>query len=229
MLPELLRRDWLLHRNTLVTVALIFTAFQVYFVLNADKVVLWIIFTAVYVSFVTVTPITRDDAFRANAWSCTLPVSRADLVRARYATAWLMVAGLFLLALAVAAGVPGSKLSGTLPSGADHLLLALAVVTAVLFLVMPFTIRFGFLGILIALTALQIGGAILFVVGRATGSLSHVEGNIAAIFRPLISGVAAAREALPRPLFLLAALLALGLVNWTGYRLALALFRRREL
>ncbi len=229
MLRRLLLRDWILHRRALVPVAAIFAAFQVYFVLNADKPRLWLVFTSIYVSFLTVVPFTRDDRFRSVAWSCTLPVSRSDLVRARYAGAWVLVAAVFLLAFALAALVPGSKLSGSLPADPEALLLAGAVVSIILLLLLPFTIRFGFLGIVIGLAALQILIAAAFVASKMTGRQDEVEGSVAAVFRPPIDGILAARESLGSPAFFLAAFLSLLLLNWAGYRLALALFRRREL
>jgi hypothetical protein len=42
-------------------------------------------------------------------------------------------------------------------------------------------------------------------------------------------GIAALRDALPAPVLFVAALLALTLVNWLAFRLAVHLFRRREL
>lgn len=229
MLRRLLLRDWILHRRAYVPIVAIFAAFQVYFVLNADKPRLWLVFTSVYISFLTVVPFTRDDRFRTVAWSCTLPVSRSDLVKARFAGAWVLVAAVFLVAFALAALVPGSKLSGVLPADPEALLLAGAVVSFILILLLPFTIRFGFLGIVIGLVALQILIAGSFVVSKATGRQDQVEGGVAAAFWPLIDGIVAARESLTPPWFFLAALLSLILLNWVGYRFALALFRRREL
>lgn len=229
MLRRLLLRDWILHRRALGPITAVFAAFQVYFVLNADKPRLWLVFTSVYISFLTVVPFTRDDKFRSVAWSCTLPVSRSDLVKARYAGAWILVAAVFLLAFALAALVPGSKLSGALPADPEALLLAGAVVSVILLLLLPFTIRFGFFGILIGLVALQILIAGTFVVSKLTGRQDRVEGGVASVFRPLIDGVAAARESLGPSAFFLAVLLSLVLLNWAGYRVALALFRRREL
>jgi hypothetical protein len=228
MLRRLLLRDWILHRNALVPIVAIFGAFQVYFVLNADKPRLWIIFTSIYVSFLTVVPFTRDDKFQSAAWSCTLPVCRADLVRARYAGAWVAVAGGFLVAFSVAVLLPRSKLRGVLPVNPESLLLAGAVVTVILLLVLPFTIRFGFVGLVIGLAALQILGGVTFVFSKALGRQDRVEGGVAAVFRPFIDGILAVRESLSPPGFFLAALVLLILLNWAGYRFALALFRRRE-
>jgi hypothetical protein len=228
MLPELLRRDWLLHRRALLTVIAIFAAFEVYLVLVVNHPRSWLVFTCIYVSFFAVVPMTRDDKFRAFAWSGTLPVTRADLVRARYLGSWVIVALAFLVALALAAFLPGSNLASVTPLDPGSLLIAATVITIIFFLVIPFTIRFGLMGVFIGLAVIQLLGAAILVVAVATGSMQHVEGGVAAIFRPPIAAVAAIRDSLPRAVFNVAALLALVLVNWVGYRLALALFRRRE-
>jgi len=228
MLLRLLQRDWFLHRRALLTFILIFSAFEVYFVLVANQPRTWLVMTCIYISFFVIVPMTRDDKFRALAWTGSLPVTRADLVRARYVGSWVIVALAFLTVLALAALLPGSKIAPAMPVDMRSLLLAATVITIILFLLIPFTIRFGLMGVFVGLAALQLIGAGLFVFAAATGSFEAVEGGIAAIFRPPIAAVVAIRESLPRAAFNLVALLVLVLINWVGYRLALALFRQRE-
>jgi hypothetical protein len=235
-MTELLRRDWIqlrrdliLHRRALVVAALIYAAFQVYFVIAVLHPTLWLVFTCVYLSFLTVIPLNRDDRFGTAAWLCTLPLSRAELVKGRYVTAWALAAGLLLAALGLAAFVPGSKLSATMFFDPDRLLLAAGIITFIIALLLPFTIRFGFMGVLVIAVVLQIVAAVTFVVAKATGSMDAVEGSIGSAFRALAAGVVALRQNLPAPVFQLAVLLVLVLVNWASYRLALALFRRQDL
>jgi hypothetical protein len=228
MLLRLLQRDWFLHRRALLTVILIFSAFEVYFVLVANHPRMWLVFTCIYISFFVIVPMTRDDKFRAFAWSRTLPVTRSDLVQARYVSSWVIVGGAFLSALALAAFLPGSKVAPALPLDPRSLLLAATVITIIFFLLIPFTIRFGLMGVFIGLAVLQLVGAGLFVFASLTASFDAVEGTIAGIFKPPIAAIAAIRSTLPSAAFNLVALLTLILINWVGYRLALALFRRRE-
>ncbi len=115
-----------------------------------------------------------------------------------------------------------------MPVDPRSLLLAATVITIIFFLLIPFTMRFGLMGVFIGLAALQLLGAGLFVFAAATGNFETVEGSVAAIFKPPIAAVAAIRESLPRAAFNVAALLMLVLINWLGYRLALALLRQRE-
>ncbi|MGD8867295.1 MAG: ABC-2 transporter permease [Gemmatimonadales bacterium] len=228
MLLEFLQRDWYLHRRALLMVILIFSAFEVYFVLVANHPRMWLVFTCIYISFFVIVPMTRDDKFRAHAWASTLPVTRADLVRSRYVASWVIVALAFLPAFALAAFLPGSKLASALPVDPRSLLLAATVITIIFFLVIPFTARFGLMGVFIGLAAIQLIGAGLFVFASATGSFEAVEGGVAAVFKPPIAAVAAIRNSLPSIAFNIMALLTLVLINWLGYRFALMLFRRRE-
>jgi len=224
-----LRRDLILHRRALLPAALIFAAFQVYFVIAIQHPTLWLVFTCVYLSFFTVIPPNRDDRFGATAWSCTLPLSRADVVRGRYVTGWALAAALFVTALALATFVPGSKIPPAVFMDPDRLLLAAAVATFIIALLLPFALRFGFIGVMLVAVALQIAAALLFVVAKITGGQNSVEGGIAAAFRALAAGVAALRATLSVPVFQLTLLLTLVLVNWLSYRFSVALFRRRDL
>jgi hypothetical protein len=225
----LFRRDWILHRRALLAAALIFAAFQVYFVIVANNPKLWLVFTCIYISFLTVIPLNREGKFRALAWSCTLPLTRANLARGRYVTAWTLASGLFLVAVVLAALVPGSKLSATMFLDPNYLLLAAAVTTFIIAQLLPFTIRFGLMGILIVLVVLQIFGALMFLTAEATGGVTIIEGGIGAAVRALADGAATLRETLSVPVFNLALLLALALVNWVSYNISVAIFRRREL
>jgi hypothetical protein len=229
MLLELLRRDWILHRQAMIPILAIFSAFQVWFLMSVERPRHWLVFTCIYVAFFTIVPFTRDDKFRANEWSCTLPVSRKDLVRARYVAAWLLFVGCLLLGLLLAALVPGSKVEPLSLMAPGEALWVLTVASVILLLLLPFTIRFGLLGVVIFLAALQILGAVLLVVGKSVGNQSEMEGGVRAGIRVIVSGVSALRETMPPAAFHAVWLLVLALVNWVGYRVALALFRRREL
>jgi hypothetical protein len=151
------------------------------------------------------------------------------VVRGRYVTAWALAAGLFVTALALATLVPGSKVPPAVFLDPDRLLLAATVITFIIALLLPFTIRFGFIGVMLVAVALQIAAAVLFVVAKLTGRQDSVEGGIGAAFRALAAGVAALRATLSVPVFQLGLVLTLVVVNWLSYRFSVALFRRRDL
>jgi hypothetical protein len=236
MTTELFRRDWILLRRDLILTwrvmlpsILFYTAFQVWIVREINHPTLWLVFICVYMTFLTVIPINVDDKAGTNAWSCTLPVTRADLVRGRYVTAWALIALMFTLAILVATFVPGSKLSAEMILNPNSLLLTMGIATFILAPLIPFTLKFGMMGVMLMLVVFQVLGAGLFVVARLTGAMDAVEGGIAAPFRVVIGGVTAFRDNLPALAFQLVVLAALVLVNAASYRFALAIFRRKEL
>jgi len=233
-MTELIRRDWIplrrdliLHRRTLLLVLLIYVVYQAWFVREFNNPTPWLVFNCIYLAFITVVPLTIDEKTGTLPWLCTLPVTRADLVRGRYVTAWAMVAGMYTVSLGLAAFVPGSDISPTWILEPDSLLLAAGITTFFVALMLPFTIRFGFTGVLLALVAAQVLGGVMLVVVMITGG--GAGGGISSMVGSLRHGIVALRETMSVPVFQLVLLVVLVLVNWTSYRASVALFRRREL
>jgi len=232
-MTELIRRDWIplrrdliLHRRTLLLVLLIYAVYQAWFVREVNNPTPWLVFNCIYLAFITVVPLTVDEKTGTLPWLCTLPLTRVDLVRGRYVTAWAMVAGMYTVSLGLAAFVPGSDISPVWMLKADSLLLAAGITTFIVAMLLPFTIRFGFMGVLLTLIVVQVFGGVMFVVVKITGG--GVGGGIASAFAGLRHGIVALRETLSVPVFQLALLALLVLVNWASYRASVALFRRRE-
>jgi hypothetical protein len=226
---SLLRRDMILHWRVMVPSILFYAAFQGWIVREINNPTLWLVFICVYMTFLTVIPINVDDKAGTYAWSCTLPVTRADLVRGRYVTAWALLALMLTLSIALAALMPGSKLTAGTVLNPDGLLLVLGIATFLLAPLIPFTLKFGMMGVMLMLVFFQVLAAALFVFAKATGTRDAVEGGVAAPFRVIIAGVTALHDYLPYLVFLVVVLAALALVNALSYRFALAIFRRKEL
>jgi ABC-type transport system involved in multi-copper enzyme maturation permease subunit len=204
----------------------IYTVYQAWFVREISHPTPWLVFNCLYLAFITVVPLTIDEKTETLPWLCTLPVTRADVVRGRYVTAWAMVAGLYVLSLGLAAIVPGSDISPLWMVQPDTLLLAASLTTFIVALLLPFTIRFGFTGVLLTLIAAQVLGGVMLVVAMATGG--RLGGGISAAVGLLREGILAARGSLGVLGFQLALLVVLLLVNWASYRASVWLFRRRE-
>ena len=230
MLHKLLLREWILIRRALLAIVGIYIAFQAYFVCRASSPRQYLIFAAIYAAFLALPIFLREDRFHATAWSCTLPVCRQDLVRARFLGAWIIVAGNLALALVLAGFMPGRKVQVAAVFEPATLFLAAAAVTIVLALMLPFAIRFGLLGVMIFLVGFQIiGSAVLLIAVNTRGSARTSKGILTGGIEALTDGLVSLRDLLSPPGFYLAVAAALILINWLGYRLAVALFRRREL
>lgn len=230
MLPKLLHREWVLNRTTLLLMAGIFGAFEIFSATSVDSARAWIVMATLYAAFLTVALFVREDKFRATAWTCTLPVTRVELVRARFVAAWLMVVVALSGATVLAAIVPGGSVPVVELLDLSTLLIVATVATLIFAWVLPFTIRFGMLGIMLFLVVGQLAGATLLLVGSTINRRSGGGGRpIRAALGAIGDGLVSIREVLSPPLFAVAVVLTLIAVNWLAYRFSAYLFGRREL
>jgi len=226
MLRRLWLRDVLLHGRALLISYGLFGAFQVYAVLRVHSPRAWMVFTGIYAATLTMVLFAREDKFGSNAWTCTLPVSRRQLVRARFIGAWLLVAAALGFGAILAAVLPGSQVRVPDLLEPDTLLLAATAISLALTLILPFLIRFGLLGLIVFLLAGQVlGTAMLFLALLVRSGGAGLRGAIAAVS----GAVHAFHAAVPPGLYELLVLGLLVAFNWAGYRLSARLFARREL
>jgi hypothetical protein len=225
----LVRRDWIMNRVSLLMAIFVFATFQVLFVqVPIELPYIWVFITCMWAAFLTLGPLGRDEKYRGAAWSCTLPVSRADLVGARYIGAWSLVGAAYLVALSIALVAPGSTVSIPFAINIDTLLVGATIVTIVLAFLLPSVIRFGMKGVLVLLLPVNILLPITFVVSKATGTQDSLEANFLAGLRALATLTTGIRDGISRPLFYILVVSLLFALNWASYRLAVALFLRRE-
>ena len=127
-------------------------------------------FAGIMMAFVPVMVVTREDKFKAMALGCSLPVSRETIVRARYVLAvGASILGI-LLALIVGSFAPGSRLSADVLFQPGVVFHALSVTTLVVAILLPFTLRFGAMGLIMVLVAFQALGIIALTLVKATQS-----------------------------------------------------------
>ena len=231
MLRKLLHREWILNRTNVALMFAIYAAFQIYMVISIDSTRPWVVMATLYAAFLTTALFVREDKFRSTWWACTLPVTRLELIRARYIAAWWMVVTAFIGSVLLAALVPGSNVIVSEIFNPWTLLIAAALTTGIFVWVLPFTIRFGMLWLMIFLIGGQIVGAGLLVLGRMINRGS----NAGTGGRPIRTALAAigdailgVREALTPVPFAIAVIVTLLVVNWLSYRFAAYMFRRRE-
>ena len=230
MLPKLLYREWILHRQVVALMFGIFGAYQIYAMMNMDSARGWVVFAAVYSAFLTAALFIREDKFRATGWTCILPIKRIELVRARFIASWVMVVAALGGATLLAAVLPGTKFPVSEIFDTSTLLIVAALTTLIFAWVLPFSIRFGMVGIMIFLVGAQLGGVLLLLIGsrmnRASGGGGRpIRTTLAAISDALVS----ARETLSPTLFVVVVIVVLIVVNWLAFRFASFLFDRREL
>jgi hypothetical protein len=217
--------DLLLNRMVVYIYTLMLTAYLVWLCTAVGSPTLYMIAACVMVGMVPMSIVAREDKFKASALSCSLPVTRLQVVRTRYVSSWLfMLAGLAWALLPVVL-IPGSKLSVGQILHADRLSVAAVMLTLLMAGLMPFILRFGMLGLMIFLVAAQLLGLVSFLVGALAAGGSGVRGLIVAVIR----NVSALRDGLGSPGFYLLVLGVALLLNYLSYRISVAVFRRRDL
>ena len=230
MLLNLIRRDWMLNTNALLWSLGLFCVFQCYAVsrgINAPMMLLGI--SCVWASVIPIILFTREDRFRAVAWLCSLPVTRGDIVRARYIAAWVFMSAALLFVMLLLAFLPGSDISPARVFSWGTIFFVLGFLTFVTSVLLPFTIRYGFMGVLIFLVGAQVLGALVLVITTISRKGGEAKRNL---IREAIRGVSDTLMSLkdflsPTPYFVLLAVVFIA-INYGGYRLALTLFRSRQ-
>src|SRR5512139_2329273 len=147
----------------------------------------YIVLTSVMCVFLPITVIVREGKFRAAALTCSLPVTRGEIVRARYGLS--IGLGSCLIAVAVAAGLlcPWSHLAAAKLVAPRALLLALTMIVLEVALLLPFLLRFGWIGIIALLIALQALGIVALTLSRLLGHSTPFELGIKALASTLRS------------------------------------------
>jgi hypothetical protein len=230
MLREIFYRDWLLNRRMLLISYAMFLAFQIATVRMIPSARMWMIFACIYSTFIAVTVFLREDRFQSLAWTCSLPIERRELVRARFLEAWVLVLATMAAAILCAALLPFSQIDPLAVLQPTNLLLGLLAVTIIVAIMLPFTIRFGFMGMFIFLIGTQVLGVVAFVGAKMfRGVFRTAVSPIALVVGALRDFVIAARFHLGEAAFFVVALAVLALVNYLGYLASCWLFARREL
>lgn len=188
------------------------------------------IFSLVFGSFIAgLLPVMisgREDRFHANAFTCSLPVRRSQVVLARYLVgvalypAW--VACCVLLAWPFSGGsFPVEMLQPpTLATGFAVLVLTIATFT-------PLMLRFGFIGFLFALIGLQVLGLFVLVAAPRLGlrnGILAIEDAVKAIG----PGLRILRAAMGRAAYYAAAFATVAAIFGLSFLLSCALYRRRD-
>jgi len=168
---KLMRKELIFNRNNLLVILAIMTAFLMYFLaraenFNSPESPAFMMFCAFYVgASLCVTLEAREDRGKTGALTCSLPYRRKTIVAARFALTWLLMTAGLIYATALAALLPFSQVSLEQALNLKFILVSLLILTVVFAVFLPFTIRFGVVGVIFFLVAAQlIGLIVLFLV-----------------------------------------------------------------
>ncbi len=227
MTLRLMRKDLLLSWTQVPWIAGAIALMFVLQAFNGDQPTPSMLFGSFMAGFVPVIISVREDRFRSNALSCSLPVTRRQIVLARYLVGpalfpvWVLCSVLLAWPLSHE-GFPVAMLRlDALATGFAILVLTVAFVT-------PLFFRFGWAGFLYGLVGLQALGIIVLLAGPRLG----LRGGLLAIedaLRSIGPGLRALRALAGDAVYFPAAFVALAVAFGLSCAASCALFRRRDL
>jgi hypothetical protein len=161
---RLIRKELILNKRYFLVVGLLYLAYMGYFGSRIHSPTVYALFCTLMFSFVPLLSLTREDKFKAASMSCSLPVTRKEIVLSRYFLCWMMIPLLAAAATAIATAIPGSKLILTGLLKPNVLGFSLLFAALLISFLIPFLVRFGLAGMLVFLVGFQVLGTILLLL-----------------------------------------------------------------
>ena len=158
---NLILKDLVLHKKFLAVISLLFIAQMGFFGSGINSPRIFFLFSMIMSGMIPVMIFTREDKFKALSMTCSLPVSRRQIVLARYVLGWLLTLTIEVLMAGAVLLFPGSKLGLSDLLNLNMFVFVLAMMTAILSILMPLLIRFGIAGIFVILIGAQVLGIIV--------------------------------------------------------------------
>jgi len=167
---KLLRLEYLFNVRQLLIILAIFSLYFAYAVNRVESPGVFIVTTSLMVGLgIPFAIMGREDKFKTAALLCSLPVRRSTVVLSKFAATWAAILlglgyNVFLTAVLPFSKIP---LGGVL--SVKNLLVSLFLMSMLFAVILPFTIRFGFVGIIILLTGCQLLGIVTLLLGQLLG------------------------------------------------------------
>ncbi len=225
-MSKLIRMEFIFNRKQVFIILAIFSAYFAYMVTRFSSPRFFLIVTSLMVGLaIPIAIVGREDKFKTASLVCSLPVRRAEIVLAKYAAIWIMIGISLAYSLFLVAVFPFAKVSVSGILNLKSLLISLALISLFFCFVLPFTIRFGFAGIIIFLLSTQVFGIVMLLLGQFMGPKLNL---FRVILRGLEKGVRAILNHPGSPDFLLLLVAAILLLNAFSFALSRWLHARRE-
>jgi ABC-type transport system involved in multi-copper enzyme maturation permease subunit len=224
---KVLRLEYLFSRRQVLIVLAVFSAYFAYMAGRIDSPRLFIIMTSVMVGLsMPFVILGREDKFKIAALVCSLPVRRSTVVLGKYAASWIAI-GLGLgYALLLTAALPFSKIAVAEVLSLKTLLVCVFLISLIFAVILPFTLRFGLVGVILLLVGTQLLG----IVALFLGQLVKIPNNpLRIVLRAVEKGLKGLLYHEPTAGFLLALVAAVLAVNALSMLVGWLLYSRRDL
>jgi hypothetical protein len=224
---KILRLEFLFSRRQVLIVTLIFSAYFAYMAGRVTSPRLFIVMTSVMVGLsMPFVILGREDKFKTAALVCSLPVRRSTVVLGKYAATWIAIGLGLVYALLLAAVLPFSKIAVAEVLSLKTLLVSLFLISLIFAVILPFTLRFGLVGVIVLLVGTQLLGIVALVMAQ----LARVPNNpLRIVLRAVERGLKTLFYHEPTAGFLLALLAVVLAINALSMLVGWALYARRDL
>ncbi len=214
-------KDFLLHKKFLMGFGPAYVLYMAFFGSRISGSGVSAGFGPLLYALLPLTIFAREDKFKAETFSLSLPVTRRDLILSRYVMAWLCMLVMYGSASVLSVFIPGTKLAVSTVFLPKTVLMALFFMTLIFGTLMPLFTRFGFTGLMIFLVALQVLGIFLVV-------FNMVIKDIRAVIVSVIGSINKAQAAIGPAGSAAAAVVLMILVTYLSFELSVFLFKRRD-
>lgn len=224
---KILRLEYLFSRRQVLIVLAVFSAYFAYMAGKIDSPRLFIVMTSVMVGLsMPFTILGREDKFKTAPLVCSLPVRRSTVVLGKYAASWIAIGAGLVYALALTAILPFSKIAASEVLSPKTLLVSLFLISLIFAVILPFTLRFGLVGVIVLL----VGSQLLGIVALFLAQLVRVPNDpLRIVLRAVERGLKGLLYHEPTAGFLLGLLAAILAVNAASMLVGWLLYSRRDL
>jgi ABC-type transport system involved in multi-copper enzyme maturation permease subunit len=163
----------------------------------------------------------REDKFKAEGFSLSLPMTRRDLILSRYIMAWITMLAMYGSASVLSVLIPGTKLSTSTIFLPKTVLMALFFMTLIFGMLMPLFTRFGMVGLMVFLIAMQVLG-IFFVV------FNMVIKDIRTVIMSTVGAINKVQAAIGPAGSAAAAVILMIMFTYLSFELSVFVFKRKD-
>ncbi|MCX6564904.1 MAG: ABC-2 transporter permease [Candidatus Aminicenantes bacterium] len=220
---KLIRKDLILHKKFVLGVGILYPLYLGFMGSRVDNLAMLPVLGGFLYAIVPLILFGREDKFKSEAFGLSLPVTRREYLRARFLLSWGLMFLMYAMGSLLMVAVPGARLAAATVFSPKMILLSLAFMAVYFGFLMPLFIRFGQVGMLVFIVALQLIGVLLMVFRSAVGVTT-----VKKLFRLIPDGVAAVQSSLGAVPAFLALLALLALLTYASFELSAAFLRRKE-
>ncbi len=228
MIRKVMHHDLLQNRKPLLISGAGYFLFMIYSSLQTSGPVVFLVFASLMASFLSTTVVTREDRWRATPTLLSMPLRRKTVVRARYLSMHALSLGGVALAILISVLLADSRPAAASVLRFEYMFLSFSIVLILLSSVIPFVLRFGFVGLLVFLISVQLLGVVLMGISSMSRGSRALRFNVGELFAGLNRTVGMLRATLGDPLFYLAATLALGFLVAASIWISTRIVERRD-